>query len=71
MWGSISLLQVHFSNNDFLGVRISFFWHWGYTKGKGRVICRSEVLEKWSLEKWGTTLCGLWPHRISDVLARV
>ena len=23
---SVPLLQVHFSNNDYLGVRVSFFW---------------------------------------------
>ena len=33
---SLPLLQVYFSNNDFLGVRV--FGHQGYTKGELRVI---------------------------------
>ena len=29
LFSSVPLLQVHFSNNDFLGVMVRFFWMLG------------------------------------------
>ena len=49
--GSVSLLQVHFSNNDFMGVRVRFFWHWGCTKGEVRVLWQQQGFGEMVLEK--------------------
>ena len=40
------LLQIHFANNDFLVVRVRFFWDWVYTKGKIGFYGRSKFLLK-------------------------
>lgn len=54
--GSVPLLHVHFSNNDFLGVRVSFFLHPGYTKGEVRVLWLEQGSGEMVLAKWDTTI---------------
>ena len=55
--GSVSLLQVHFSKNNFLGVRVRFYGIRVILRGKLRFYGRSEVLGfgEMVLEKWGTS----------------
>ena len=53
---SAPLLQDHFSNNDFLVVRVRVIGIQGFTNGEVRVLWQELGFGEMVLEKWGSTL---------------